>query len=233
MQLYKEGTYSISKIRTANWRVTLTTCAFHPHQIRSNPIDLVGLHDGIRPGNLIPAWFLIVEGAVVPVGVAMHRAESLPAAAIEAGKSNALPAEIAAVCGLLNRIFGWGARLRIFFDLLLLLCCRRNGSRGPRLLENEVAVALGAEIVRRGASEESAVIRAEDRPVWGSAAAFFRFSLLPFLLHHETRVGEKKKTQESVLFEGFDYGWNFKKIGCKNANYRWNQEKKRAWIVFI
>lgn len=72
----------------------------------SNPIDLVGLHDGICPGNLIPACFLMVEGAVVPVGVAMPRAESLPAAAIEAGKSNALPAEIAAVCGLLNRIFG-------------------------------------------------------------------------------------------------------------------------------
>jgi len=66
---------------------------------RSEPDDLGGAHDGVLPGDGVPADGLVVEAAVVAVRVAVRAAEELPAAAPEPREPDALPAALAPVHG--------------------------------------------------------------------------------------------------------------------------------------
>jgi len=69
---------------------------------RSEPDDLGGAHDGVLPGDGVPADGLVVEAAVVAVRVAVRAAEELPAAAPEPRQPDALPAALAPVDGRLR-----------------------------------------------------------------------------------------------------------------------------------
>ena len=82
---------------------------------QSDLVDLLGHHDGVLLGDLLPGRRLVVEGALVGVRVAVHGAEGPAAAALEPSQPDLLAAGQASVARWL-----WGLLLHC---LLVVYSC--------------------------------------------------------------------------------------------------------------
>jgi len=96
----------------------------------SDLVDLVGHHDGVLLGDLLPGRRLVVEGALVRVRVAVRGAEGPAAAALEPSQTHLLAAAQAPVA---RRLWVWGLLLllcRCFFCLLVVYYGFGSGGGG-------------------------------------------------------------------------------------------------------
>jgi len=106
--------------------VNLRTQEPRHESLHNHSLDLVyllGHHNWILLGYLLPCHLLIVKGALVGVGVAVRGAEGAPATAEEAGQPDLLAASQTPVAGWL-----WGLLL------CLLLSHNFSGSSGRRII---------------------------------------------------------------------------------------------------
>lgn len=138
-------------------------------------LNLIGLHNRIGLRYCILRSTLVIKHTVMFIGVSVHRAKRLSTPALEPRQPYALPTEAAPI----RRAF-FGAsrggsfvnsRTRVFANSIILIL--DNWSL-LGLLDDKLFVAFGAEIIGRGASEESAVIGAENCSI---DLVFLRFLL--------------------------------------------------------
>ena len=157
-------------------------------------LELVALDDGVGARDGVAAGGAEVEGARVPLRVPVHAAEGGAAAAREPRQAHALPAAGApaglGACSRGRRRLGLGRDRRGGR-----MEGRRGRNEGARwcwlllLLRVQVAVALGAEVQRRGAAEEAAVVGAQ------AVALLPPLLLLLLLLRHGRRTEPREREE--------------------------------------